>query len=217
MELIDKSKSILENAYFVSGILILVTVVVGIVQVILAKRTLKINSRREAAKLAAEQIEIYMIRVIPLHNKLFYAEAEHKVKSVKLNVSEFTIKALIEAMGEESYKAAVKDRIKLVTYTLNVINSMEAFSVYFTKGVADEEIAFSAVGQTFVKSVESMYFDIASCINDSDDKSFQNLVQLYKLWSERFKKGKLLKDYKSLEEQLRSIEDVTIGPIGTRG
>ena len=93
---------------------------------------------------------------------------------------------------------------------------MDAFSVYFIKEVADEEIAFSSVGRTFTKSVENLYFDLASCRESNDSKSFQNLVELYTLWKNRLSKEKLKNDKIELSEQLKAIESISIKPIGTK-
>lgn len=52
IEIFDSSKSILENLYYLSGILILLSLIVGLIQLAIAKKTLKINSKRDAATLA---------------------------------------------------------------------------------------------------------------------------------------------------------------------
>ncbi len=216
MDLFDTSKSLIENLYYLSGVLILLSLLFGIFQLIYTKKTLYINSKREAAKLAAQQVEIYMARVIPLHNKMFALEIEKKIKRIKVEVGDFNNKYLIDKMGKEEYKKAIEERFKLLTISLMVINAMEAFSVYFVKGVADEEIAFSSVGRTFVNSVESIYFDIASFICEDNENSFQNLIQLYKLWKDRLKKSKLEKECQNLTEQLKTLEDISVKPIGVQ-
>ena len=76
MEYIDTTKSVLENLYYLSGILILISIAIGLFQLSIAKTTLNINSQREAAKLAVNQIDIYMTQIIPLQNKLYQTEKE---------------------------------------------------------------------------------------------------------------------------------------------
>jgi len=216
MEIIDNSKSLIENLYFISGILILITIVIGLVQLHYTKKTLKTNSKRDAATLAAKQVEIYMNRVIPMQNKLFHFEIKEKLDRPKLKVEDFNTKSLIESLGNEKYLEMITERVKVMPLTLNIFNSMEAFSVYFIKEVADEEIAFSSVGRTFTKSVENLYFDLASCRESNDSKSFQNLVELYTLWKNRLSKEKLKNDKIELSEQLKAIESISIKPIGTK-
>jgi len=194
---------------------VLISLIVAVIQISLAKKTLNISSKRDAAKLAAGQIEVYVTRVIPLQNKLYRVETSLKINKVKIEVGEFQFSTVEDKLGALKYKEALTERLKVMSHSLNVINAMEAFSVYFTKGVADEEIAFSSVGQTFVHSVEDLYFDIATCVANDQDKAFQNLIQLYKIWSKRLEKHRLIRNHKVLSEQLQAIEDISIGPIGT--
>jgi uncharacterized FlaG/YvyC family protein len=214
MEIFDSTKSLLENVYYLSGILILITIIIGLIQLSIAKKTLQINSRRDAATLAAKQVEIYMTRVIPLQNKMFHFELKEKIERPKISIGEFTTEALINKIGKDEYLKIAKERIKLMSLYLPILNSMEAFSVYFMKEVADEEIAFSSVGRTFTKSVESLYFDVASC-RGNESKSFQNLVELYGIWNNKLSKEKLENNQMDLAKQLDAIESVSIKPIGT--
>jgi hypothetical protein len=75
-------------------------------------------------------------------------------------------------MGQVAFQEAVNKRIKICQIVLNALNAMEAFSVYFIKEVADEEIAFSSIGRTFVYSVETYYFDLCYIIGDDNENSF---------------------------------------------
>lgn len=216
MEILDTSKSLLENLYYLSGILILVSIVLGLIQISLAKKTLMISAKRDAATLAAKQIEIYMTRVIPLQNKLYHFEKKEKLERPELTVGAFTNEALIEQMGEEEHLRVLEERLKTTSLSLAILNSMEAFSVYFIKEVADEEIAFSSIGKTFTKSIESMYFDLASCRFNKDSKSFQNLIELYGIWKNKLSKEQLENDKIDLSKQLEAIESVSIKPLGTK-
>ena len=78
MDIIDTSKSLLENLYYLSGIFILISILVAVWQLILTKRTLRINSKRNAADLAAKQVELYFSIVMPLQNRVYDLEKEKK-------------------------------------------------------------------------------------------------------------------------------------------
>jgi hypothetical protein len=214
--LIDHSKSLLENLYYFSGILIGFSLIIGLIQIILTKKTLKINSRRDAATLAAKQVEVYLTRVMPLIDTLTKVEKQNNTKTIKLEVGDFSRKDLIKKLGQSQYLEIAKSRLNIIYDILPVINSLESFSVYFIKEVADEEIAFSALGGTFVATVEFRYFDISYSIFDENDKSFQNTIALYNLWSARMAKTKLKKEYQILNEKIQKINDEKINPIGTK-
>lgn len=216
MEIFDTSKSLVENIYLLSGPTLAIFGLAGIIQLRLTKKAIIVSSQREAAKLAAHQIEIYHNQIIPLQNQIFYTELNEKLNSVKIDIGEFNKEAVIEKLGQEPTNQINIERIKLITPMLKALNAMEAFSVYFTKGVADEEIAYSSVGRTFCSSVESLYFDIATCITKGEDHTFQNIIGLYKIWSSRLKKEKLDKDKEDILNKLSQIKDDKVDPIGTK-
>lgn len=215
MTYIDTSKSVLENLYYLSGILILISIVIGIFQLSIAKTTLNINSQREAANLAVKQIDIYMTQIIPLQNNLYKVEKEKSVDKIKMEIGDFKAEFLINKIGGVEYMELLKKRMALSTEVLSVLNIMEAFSVYFVKGVADEEIAFSSIGTTFINSVENLYFDISSC-NYEKSENFQNLIKLYELWNKKKELNNLQKDRNIIMEQIRKLNPATIKPIGTK-
>lgn len=215
MVIVDTSKSLLENLYYLSGILILISIIIGLYQLSLAKTTLKINSKREAATLGAQQAEIYMTRIVSLINQLNRLENEKGVKAPKIEIGDFYYKAILEKIGAQKYLQIDEERKVLTSAYLNVLNSLEAFSVYFIKEVADEEIAFSSVGISFTHTVESLYFDIAGCRRDDDSKYFQNIIKLYKLWKNRIKQEEMQKTHKELAEQIKKLDSKPIKPIGT--
>lgn len=216
MQVFDSSKSIVENVYYLSGILILISIVVGIIQLILTKKALVVTSKREAANLAAKKVDDYVMRIIPLIDKLFYKENELKMEKPKVELSKFNQSTLKKEIGETEYIKIFKERLKVMSYVLAILNALEAFSVYFVKNVADEEIAYSCIGITFVHTVDSLCFDVCACIKDDDDMSFQNMIKLYEIWSNRIKKEKLRKDHQAVLSQLQRIPDVVLKPIGTK-
>lgn len=215
MDFFDTTKSIVENIYLLSGPVLAIFGALVIVQLRLTKKAIITNSKREAANLAANQIEIYNNQIIPLLNKLYFFTKEKELSDVNVKIGEFNCTYLIKVLGKDEYKKLNKERIIIGIPFLRVVNALEAFSMYFTKGVADEDIAFSAVGRTYCHSIEGMFFDIASCIKE-DDSSFQNMIELYQLWNDRLAKQKLTSEKIALMNKLDSINDNKIQPIGTK-
>lgn len=54
---------------------------------------------------------------------------------------------------QEVVNEKIIEKFKVLTPFLKLTNALEAFSMYFTKDVGDEEIAFSSVGRTFCVNV----------------------------------------------------------------
>lgn len=81
---------------------------------------------------------------------------------------------------QEVVNEKIIEKFKVLKLFLKLTNALEAFSMYFNKGVGDEEIAFSSVGRTFCVNVGYLFFDIATLINEGDT-TYQNLTSLSKL------------------------------------
>ena len=98
---------------------------------------------------------------------------------------------------------------------IQVLNSLEAFATYFTSKMADEEIAFSAVGLTYCNTIEKLFPFIATNIS-SDHQYYSNIKDLYQIWSKRIKKEKLQNQVKERLTAIDGIEKEKINPIGTK-
>lgn len=217
MEFFDSTKSIVENLYLLSGPLIFLIGIIGLVQLKLTKKAIIISSQRSSAQLAAEQVEMYNNNIIPMQDNLFIERSKEKVSKISYKQGEFNRKSIYALLGEDTAKkySFESGRLKTAIPFLRVINAMEAFSIYFIKGVADEEIAFSSVGQTFCDTIKSLHFDIA-IVKTDEDAAFQNTIELYKLWSSRIEKNNLFNKKEQLTNELNKIFDKKIPPIGTK-
>ena len=157
MEFFDSTKSIVENLSLLSGPFVALLATVGLVQLFIAWKTLIVNSKRDAANLAAQQIKDYSERIIPKMTKYDFSLMKEKIERPKIEIGDFNLEYLNQKLGKEKVHKMRMERIKYVELWLNVLNSMEAFATYFTKGVADEGIAFSAIGRTYCFTVENYF------------------------------------------------------------
>lgn len=216
MEFFDSSKSIVENLYLLSGPILTLLAIAGVIQLFITRKTLIVNSKRDAANLAAQQIKDYSTTIIPKMTKYDLSLMKDKINSAKIEIGDFNVEYLIKILGKEKVSEVRKERLKYLVLWLDVLNSMEAFATYFTKGVADEEIAFSSIGRTYCYSVENYFFEISNCRNLKDDNSFQNIIDLYTIWKERLKKIQLTKEQEELMLKLHKVNETKIDPIGTK-
>jgi hypothetical protein len=210
----------------ISNLVIACVAVIGMYQIVLTKRSLVINSKRRAAEYSADLVYKYMNEIIPLQNEEFlYRERINFPKPDISNVqaSSFTI----EEASQVAYK---KDFIRYYKAQSNLdhtadpesykflrnMNAIEAFAINFMKGVADEEIAYSSVGQTYCNSVKSSYFQYSALRSKSlQSLPFQNTVDLYNVWSSRSNKNKVKENMQKLRQEMESMEDIHISPLGT--
>lgn len=90
---------------------------------------------------------------------------------------------------------------------------MECFASFFTSKVADEEIAFRAIGKTYCDATKDL---LPNLIIHSKKGYFTNIIELFFLWNNRLKKQDLQKKQISLEKELLNIDNETIYPLGTK-
>jgi hypothetical protein len=218
MELIDTSKSILENLYLLSGPVLAILGFVAIFQLKLTKKAIIVGSKRQAAELASSQIDNYLTNIIKDQDTLFELNQEQKIQRKRFeNLVTFTREEiLIQFEDEKALNSYAGKSMTNLTEILGVLNKMESFSTYFTKGVADEEIAFSAVGRTFCHSVEVYSFDISIMRNNKDNGAFNNIVELYNVWNERLKSERLTKELIDKQEELKNLKIQKVDILGTK-
>ena len=175
MEIFDSTKSLLENVYYLSGILILITIIIGLIQLSIAKKTLQINSKRDAAALAAKQVEIYMTRVIPLHNKMFHFELKEKIERPEISIGEFTTEALIKKIGKEKlgmYHVGENHRGYLGSGHINFVEAFKGLKEIEYQGIITFESFSSEVVDPVLSNTLAVWRNLW---NDSEDLAKKSL------------------------------------------
>jgi len=73
----------------------------------------------------------------------------------------------------------------------SLLNSMEYFSMCFVSGVANEEVVYQSLHQSFLKCVKLLSRVIARSNTSPKNQYYTYLTKLYKTWSDRdIKRGK---------------------------
>lgn len=85
---------------------------------------------------------------------------------------------------------------QIITRTLN---KLEYFSMYFDTNLAEDEVVYASLHQTFLYLVQVLYPRIAVTNGAASQKYYTHTINLYKKWDERNKKNKE-KEKKILEE-----------------
>ncbi len=180
----------LEIAYFISGIIVAIAAVFALYQLKIAKDSIKIQSKREALSLTVSQCNYYSSTILKLQDTLYEKRVASDCdffESKKWTVDTDGENVTVHLNCKEHPSL---NEINLIAYELlDVVNSMEAFSVYFTSKVADESVAYSTLGHTFINTAE-VYMPWL-ILNYKSDGSFSNLVKLYVLWKNRKKQEQM--------------------------
>ncbi|MBM3272451.1 hypothetical protein FJY94_04215 [Candidatus Kaiserbacteria bacterium] len=94
-------------------------------------------------------------------------------------------------------KAIESDR-QFMGQIIALANRIEAFSMTFTKGMADEEVVYDSVSQTYCEIVEAFFF--IYCFLGEMGTAYPNTKELYKVWKNR-------RDSQSLETEIKDLEN----------
>jgi hypothetical protein len=224
MGFFDNTKSIVENMYLLSGPILAIFGFLIFYQIRLAKRSievsekqikqgqehLKTNSLRDAATISAERVNFFICTILPLGNKLFDEKMALKFPEFKGEIKDFKSSELSEwdIDFQKSFLTQLVKNSEVIG--LNLINYLEGFSVYFTKGIADEEIAFSSVGGYFCSYVE-IYYPLIAFQRDENkaNEPYCNIIELYRLWKSRLAKFEsdvdILQREKLIEKQIEDL------------
>lgn len=195
----------------VSVIILIIVAIIGLKQLTISKETRKIGATRDAFKLAAEQTVVFGEKIIPEINNLndlikeneldFFTKSTVKIEGDNISVNPYT----------ENYSP--EKMIKIAPDLSKVLNSMEAFSLYFVSGVAAESITFETCGRSFVRTVKKLMPFVITMNNEKH--SYKNILILFRTWSSRIESEKLIMEKEKIEEKLRMSKTIRIKPIGT--
>jgi hypothetical protein len=189
------TRAILELLYFASGIAIAIFAFLGLRQIKLGLEQLKItkeiaktNAKREAVKFASDQCRYFAETAMPLRTKLLdeYRRAHWSFLSViappdhlpfviqngEITNNKFDIKAL------DAQYPSTGD------FVTNYLNSLEAFSIPFASGVADEEIGYKETARAFCKELQ-MCMPAIFHIRKLNVARYESSMKLFVLWNNR--------------------------------
>src|SRR6185437_7555053 len=177
----------LEAAYYVSGVGLLIVAVLALRQIGVARNTLKVlkrdivlRSQREAAALAAQQCEKY-VEFFPKLNELKAAMKAIGLTPAKTRDHRFNLEFDVAEVKTTEARAWLKTLGEHLGLALDVLNKIDSIAIYFAKGVANEEIAFASIGESFCTQVEELYFLILH-VHEFYPSSYESVIQLYKVW-----------------------------------
>ena len=65
------------------------------------------------------------------------------------------------------------------------LNKLEAFSMTFVQGVADDDVVYQSLHQSYLSVVKFLYFRISYQNICKNESYFTNIINLYQKWSQR--------------------------------
>lgn len=65
---------------------------------------------------------------------------------------------------------------------VELLNTLEWFSMYFVNHIADEDTAYQSLHQTYLGIVRQLYYFISRNNSDAYNKYYTNIIELYNKW-----------------------------------
>ena len=204
-DLICQIRPIIEFLYFVGGIGLCV---MALIAYRFTKKTLSINSKRDSIKVAVEQNEYYLKNIVPLHLKLNKIIEENNIQYFNgWNVIIKSGNIIVENNG-----IIKKDNLEVIAdCCIDTLDAMEAFSVYFISGLADEEVAYSSVSSSYIAVIEKLlplFKEFIKCGH------YRNILKLFWLWKSRNNYNILLSKQEENSIEIEETLNKIIIPIG---
>lgn len=214
----ETAKNILEIVYLLSGPALVVIAYLALSQIRIAKEQLQaqreatnVSVKRDALKATSEQIARYSFELIPLQDALFKKIKDENIKFFKESKTVITGDKI--SVNPCSDKAEMEKLASIGMEFTRAMNSIEGFSVYFISGVADEEIAFRSIAETFCTTINDLLPLLVPLTKDGN--RFSSTMQLFMIWHARRQKENWERQKLDLENKINTHSTQTIKPFGS--
>ena len=186
-----------------------------------ARDDIRIRSQREAVALAAERCEKFAEQIIPRvsTNIRHIAALKFQVRTWEIGEASFDEPAYIERPEVQVWLKSTQNSRDAIEYIFAVLNDLEAFAIYFARGAADEAVAYPVVGAIFCEWVENFAPQLIAArtkrVRGVTSGPYQNIVELYKMWSVRTRRNELELRANRINLELSVLPSSQVRPIGT--
>jgi hypothetical protein len=197
-------------------------------QIKLAKDDLRTRSKREAATAAAELAERYRKEILTAQSEYYKLVRSKNFSVTGINLESLSIKDFYtEEVQDLSTEHKQYNNDLLAFFQSNrdafnacqdVLNSLESFAINFTKGIADQEIVFTAISKSYCQFVERSFPMLCFLRHKDQFNFYENVVELYCEWSNMIKATGLTFKKNSINGELDKINTGKRlnAPIGTK-
>lgn len=217
--------TILEGAYYVSGIVLAIVAIIGVAQILYLK---------SQTATAVEQLRLL--------KSDFVTRNQRASKEKALDMS-FRYADFLERYGEElaeatrmgltnKYKGVAGPSFRIAELDVQFhrdnnpriqsgimvpsLNMLEGIAAAFVSRVADEEVVFTMMASSFCNSV-ALQYDIVTHYHSLPRSDFYtNIVKLYRVWNSRLEHSEMAAVATDAMERLAQTKDERLPPpLGT--
>jgi hypothetical protein len=200
-------KDLLEKVSFAATVILAFAAVCGLRQLTLFKKDIILRNTRAAKERAIQCAERYA-EYSELTGEYLKERGKIGLKSYDGPIGDFLKTSIPDKLMPDCVK-----RFSIQSH-LAPMNLLEIIAANFTSGVADEETGYNIFGPSFCAAVESNYDLIAMWKKDPTDKSWSDIIELYRIWSPRMTRNALDLKRQEIELQMQSLPNRKITSIG---
>lgn len=175
------TKNVLETVYFLAGILMLITIFIGLRQLSTLKKDIQSREIRESAAKSIEILHDFANNVIPKiseYKRTIKEEESHFATNDKYFNSNFTVS--IDDLSKESLaEFKVKQNLGIVA----ILNYLEAISVSINHGIVNDDLVYDPMSEVFLRFVRNEYLVIS--ISRGQGVPYRHLITLYNKWNKK--------------------------------
>ena len=184
----EEFKSWAELLYYFSGILLLVGLVFGYIQLRVVKRDIDDRNKRLAAEKSLEHLQFYASSIIPETDKIkmkFKDEIENRIDTSHLFNGKFDVSLdmFTKEETDENKQIMIECLLNQDLKLHNVMNQLEFFSAGVLNGIADENLVYTPVARHFCRLIEREHIFLS--LLKSRGAPYKNLIDLYFKWKDK--------------------------------
>jgi hypothetical protein len=202
--------TVLELIYYASGALVAVAAILGLRQIGILKKDIRIRNERAAKEKAIEFSSRYLTSYVELDGKWTEKKSANKIPRYNGPVGNFSPSSIPGSLRDIAAK-----RFQCTEW-LPAMNELSAIASAFVHGVADEGVGFEIIGRTFCSSVESDYDILAIARSEPVHSYYESVVRLYETWKPRLNSAELHHVQDMVGRALANTISTKIDPIGTK-
>ena len=217
-------RAVLELLYFASGIAIAIAAFFGLRQVKIASEQLKFSreiastsSKREAAKLAADQCRYFAEECVPAFKALvdkYKAQNLTFLQSrLKANEPQFVIQSGEFVSVNCDTGLVQREFPKVEIEILKHLNGLEYFAILFAAGIADEDIGYRETALAFCEGLD---YSMAAVhhLRSKNRGRFDSTVKLFEIWKRRTTARAVAPFMTSMQALIKQAESDKIKILG---
>lgn len=188
-------KNILEGLYYVAGIFLVYGIIIGMKQLKLvkdqvemlkdearrAKESFQLSNQRSSVEKSIEYLDFYKSSIMPSTHS-FRSKINQELPK-RTSTSHLFDGNFILTSADLNKDIVAESIVAQRSGVIDVFNHFEHFAVAMLHGVADEQIVFTPIGRLYCEFIEEEHVSLS--LIRSKGVPYRNLIELYKLWSDR--------------------------------